>query len=133
MYSIPICSKCGSTRITTHHPARRLCGAIGAFAGCVVGFITSFHNSTSGNPVGRLASGIVGALLGAASGAAAGVSIGDAIDNNILDIHRCTECGHRFGDQTSELIRDRPFPQRYADDDEDLVGPHGQFHPHASH
>lgn len=133
MFSIPICSKCGSTRVTTQHPARRFCGAVGAIAGCIVGFVTSFHSSTSGTLIGRLAGAIVGALLGSASGAAAGVSIGDAIDNNILDIHRCSECGHRFGDQTSELIRDRPFPQRYGESDDEFVGPHAPFHAHPSH
>ena len=132
MFSIPICSKCGSTRVTTQHSARRICGAVGAIAGCIVGFITSFHSSSSGTLVGRLAGAIVGALLGSASGAAAGVSIGEAIDQNVLDVHRCMECDHTFGEQTAELIRDRPFPQSHVDSDEEFVGPRAPFQVHPS-
>ncbi|MDP3858932.1 MAG: hypothetical protein Q8Q73_14345 [Stagnimonas sp.] len=133
MFSIPICSKCGSTRVTTQHHARRFCGAVGAIAGFIVGFVSSLHSSNSGTLVGRIASAIVGALLGGASGAAAGVSIGDAIDSNVLDNHRCVACGHTFGDRGPELIRDRPFPQGFVDPDDEFVGPpspaHSPFHP----
>lgn len=135
MFSIPICSKCGSTRVTTQHPARRFCGAVGAIAGCIVGFVTSLHSSSSGTVIGRIASAIVGALLGGASGAAAGVSIGDAIDSNVLQNNRCVACGHAFGNEGSELIRDRPFPQGFIDPDDEFVGPPSPAHPsfHPSH
>lgn len=135
MYSIPICSKCGSTRVTAQHPARRFCGAVGAIAGCIVGFVTSLHGSNSRSLIGRIANAIVGALVGGASGAAAGISIGDAIDSNVLDNHRCVDCGHTFGNGAQELIRDRPFPQGFIDPDEEFVGPQVPTRPafHPSH
>jgi len=49
-----------------------------------------------GTVVGTITGGVIGCLLGGATGGALGAKLGEVVDQNILNNHKCLECGFAF-------------------------------------
>jgi hypothetical protein len=113
------CPKCDSRRIDTRHYGRRTGSTIGALAGAVgvaasiyrgaeLGAMAGTLTGPVGTVIGTVTGAIIGGLLGGATGGAVGAKLGEVIDINILENHRCLDCGFTFCSSNTET---GPFPQ----------------------
>ncbi|MCH8532300.1 MAG: hypothetical protein LAT65_15730 [Saccharospirillum sp.] len=116
------CPKCHSTRIGKNNYGKKTAGSIGAAGGTIGGYAATVASAKAGAApgafagppgiaIGGLGGLIIGALFGGAAGASVGVILGDILDENVLDNHRCLDCGHCFsGEPTTKpklpIIRD---------------------------
>ena len=111
-----ICPKCQSDRIGTLNRARKTGGTIGAAAGVTSGAAAALQGTVIGwraativaprtHPYSCIAGAIIGGLLGGVSGCAVGKTFGEAVDDSILDNHRCLACGYTFSaDRHSQSV-----------------------------
>ena len=101
------CPKCDSRRINTRHYGRRTGSTIGALAGAVgvaasvyrgaeLGALAGTLTGPVGTVIGTVTGAVIGGLIGGATGGAIGAKLGEVIDFNILDNHRCLDCGFTF-------------------------------------
>lgn len=101
------CPRCGSDRIEKRNQARKAGSTIGAVAGATSGVAMTLSGAEVGatvgliaGPVGSVFGGLAGAILAglaaSAAGCAAGAAMGEVIDDNVLENHRCSACGHTF-------------------------------------
>ena len=101
------CPRCGSDRIEKRNQARKAGSTIGAVAGATSGVAMTLCGAEVGatvgliaGPVGSVFGGLAGAIVAgiaaSAAGCAAGAAMGEVIDENVLDNHRCSACGHTF-------------------------------------
>ena len=90
-----------------HHTGRKVCISVGTVAGAASGIAAATCGARIGatvgafaGPVGSAMGGLAGALLGGlvggVAGGSAGAALGDFVDEHILDIFECMECGHTF-------------------------------------
>ncbi len=107
------CPKCDSRRIDTRHYGRRTGSTIGAVAGAVgvaasvyrgaeLGALAGTLTGPVGTVIGTVTGAIIGGLIGGATGGAVGAKLGEVIDLNILDNHRCLDCGFTFCSSNTE-------------------------------
>lgn len=101
------CPRCGSDHIEKRNQARKAGSTIGAVAGATSGVAMALSGAEVGatvgliaGPIGSVFGGLAGAILAglaaSAAGCAAGAAMGEVIDENVLDNHRCSACGHTF-------------------------------------
>ena len=116
------CPKCDSRRINTRHYGRRTGSTIGALAGAVgvaasvyrgaeLGALAGTLTGPVGTVIGTVTGAIIGGLIGGATGGALGAKLGEVIDFNILDHHRCLECGFTFCSSNAETGPTAQAPQ----------------------
>jgi len=107
------CPKCDSRRINTRHYGRRTGSTIGAVAGAVgvaasvyrgaeLGALAGTLTGPVGTMIGTVTGAIIGGLIGGATGGSLGAKLGEVIDFNVLDNHRCLECGFTFCSSNAE-------------------------------
>lgn len=100
------CPRCGSPYIHDKNYGSRLGGVIGICTGVMqslsgmskgayLGATAAYHLPTS-NPVSCLTTAVLGALVGGAAGCITGAALGQAIDQFLLNNHRCLRCGYSF-------------------------------------
>lgn len=101
------CPRCGSTRLTQRHLARRILGLVGTLAGATGSVVRVWRGAELGGTVGAVigppglvlgtvAGAVLGALAGGSAGFTVGVRLGDAIDARLLNALFCLDCGHAF-------------------------------------
>lgn len=101
------CPRCGSDHVKRRNQARKAGSTIGAVAGATSGVAMTLSGAEVGatvglmaGPIGSVFGGLAGAILAglaaSAAGCAAGAAMGEVIDENVLDNHRCSACGHTF-------------------------------------
>lgn len=102
-----LCPRCGSDYVEKRNQARKAGSTIGAVAGATSGVAMTLSGAEVGatvgliaGPIGSVFGGLAGAILAglaaSAAGCAAGAAMGEVIDENVLDNHRCSDCGHTF-------------------------------------
>ena len=102
-----LCPRCGSEHVEKRNQARKAGSTIGAVAGATSGVAMTLSGAEVGatvgliaGPIGSVFGGLAGAILAglaaSAAGCAAGAAMGEVIDENVLDNHRCSACGHTF-------------------------------------
>lgn len=102
-----LCPRCGSDHVEKRNQARKAGSTIGAVAGATSGVAMTLSGAEVGatvgliaGPIGSVFGGLAGAILAglaaSAAGCAAGAAMGEVIDENVLDNHRCSDCGHTF-------------------------------------
>lgn len=101
------CPQCGSLHIQTKNHGKRLGGALGTCVGLIqslsgtargaqLGATAGFCLATSVHPWSRLTTAVLGALAGGTVGCVSGAALGHAIDQTVLNNHRCLRCGYSF-------------------------------------
>lgn len=97
-----ICPRCQSERVETRGYGKKIGGAMGAIAGIGSGIALVLSGADLGAVTGAgtktdgLARGVLAVLKSGSAGCVAGAAFGDVIDEEVLDKHRCVECGHTF-------------------------------------
>lgn len=147
------CPHCRSPEVVSRNHGRKVGGTIGAIAGAASGFSAALKGARiggtlggrigliagpSGAALGSVAGAIIGGLLGGTTGCSAGAALGELIDDKVLHNYRCLDCGHTFGEASTEYRAHRPssfyesdtggygtHPFDLSEDDEPLPLPHG--------
>jgi len=110
--SHPMCPHCESTAVIRRHLGRKTIGTLGTVAGSVTGGLSAWVGAEIGlvagavagpvgMPAGALLGALIGSLVGGTSGCIAGSTLGQRLDEQVLDSHRCLDCGFTFSPESA--------------------------------
>lgn len=87
------CPYCGSTNTQTKDHGKRIGGALGTCVGAISALSSAVTPTSS---LSGVTAAVLGALASGAVGCASGAALGVALDETVLNNHRCLRCFHSF-------------------------------------